>query len=277
MLVNGLEHTCVIHVIYEDQGYELVSDSDRIKSILKIKMGRENQMMTSQRKYPQRVFAEMTRFSDESGCWYLDENEHCYLVRNKTKIEFGHSDNLIGTVIMTNPGSYGLNKVPGWEEFRLGHGDIQQLAGYGYPDLTMQNIIMVVQEAFNRCGKVMPQGFINILNISNVVCPNGHNAVGYHNELNQLTTKHNIRKHLLESTEVHENLSSLFENSPFVILGFVQKAFEEKAKEIRELSKDYSIKTIMALDQKNWPSHPRRWRIEKELAEKAIAALAAAI
>lgn len=230
-------------------------------------------MMTRQPKYPQRVFAEMTRFSDESGHWYLDENGLCYLVRNETKIEFGHSDNLIGTVIMTNPGSYGLNKVQGWEEFRSGHGEHQQLVGYGSPDLTMQNIIMVVQEAFKRRGKAMPQGFINILNISNAVCPKGQKAEEYHNKLKLLITKHNLDEHLLENAEVKENLKSIFANSPFVILGFVQKAFEERVKQIIESSKDYSTKRVMALDQNNWPSHPRRWRIEKELADKAITAL----
>jgi len=233
--------------------------------------------MAKIRKFPQHVFAEMTRFSDQSGRWYLDEKSDCFLVRNKTRIVFSQSDHLIGTVIMTNPGSYGLNEVEGWEEFRSGKGEIQQLTGYGYPDPTMRNIIKVVQEAFKCCGKLIPEGFIDILNISNAVCPKGQNAVEYHNELNLLLKRHNYNNHLLESREVHENLSVTFDKSPFVILGFVQKSFDHKVNDILKSSIEYSSKIVIAQDRKNWPSHPRRWGIEKDLAEKAISNLAQVI
>lgn len=230
--------------------------------------------MSNNRKYSQLVFAEMTRFNNGSGQWHIGDNGVCYLVRNRTRIEFGNSDNLIGTVIMTNPGSYGLDKVKGWNEFRVGHGDAQKLEGHGFPDLTMQNIIMVVQEAFKRRGKAMPQGSVNILNISNVVCPKGYKAEEYHNMLKQLFEVNELDGCLLESINDQKSLKLIFEDSPFVMLGFVKDVFKEKAEFIKGWSLDnYASRTISALDKNNWPSHPRRWRTEKELAEKAITSL----
>lgn len=233
--------------------------------------------MSKKLMYPQTVLAEMTRFENPAGGWHLDKNGLCYLVRNKTRIEFGHSDQLIGTVIMTNPGSYGLDKVKGWEEFRKGEGEGKQLTGYGKPDPTMQNIIMVVQEAFKRAGKRMPEGYINILNLSSIVCPKGEEAVDYHEKFKVLISGVKYADNLLECTEVKENLKAVFENSPFVILGFLQDAFKNRAIAVKEFSTGYPRKSIMALDKSNWPSHPYRWKIDKELAAKAITGLIEAI
>jgi len=229
--------------------------------------------MSKKLMYPQSVFAEMTRFENPEGGWHLDKNGLCYLVRNKTRIEFGHSDQLIGTVIMTNPGSYGLDKVKGWEEFRKGEGKGKQLTGYGKPDPTMQNIIMVVQETFKRAGKGMPEGYINIFNLSSIVCPKGETTVEYHKKLKELISGDKSAENLLECTEVKENLKPILENSPFVILGFLQDAFKNKAIAVKEFSMLYPRKSIMALDKRHWPSHPYRWKIDKELAEKAITSL----
>lgn len=225
--------------------------------------------------FPQTVFAEMTRFADHAGNWYMNDKKDCYMVRNKTKIEFGKADNLIGIVIMTNPGSYGLDRIVGWKDFKRGNGKTEILKGEGFPDPTMQNVISVILSAYERKQISMPNGFIDVLNISSVVCANGENVLDYHEVVKKLIRKHNLDPSCLEDIRVHgrSKLSNIFEESPFVILGFVQKVFDEKVKEIMKLSSDFPNKAVVAKDKNNWPTHPYRWRADKWLKEEAISEL----
>lgn len=58
--------------------------------------------------------------------------------------------------------------------------------------------------------------------------------------------------------------------SQFVIMGFVDKVFSKNVSDIIKWSEAVSGRLIVATDQKNRYSHPRRWRTEKHLKELAI-------
>lgn len=221
------------------------------------------------RKYPQIVFSQMNRFSNSNGGYYLDENNTCFLVRNKTKIYFGECKNILGTVIMTNPGSYGLGKIDGWEKFKRGEGEGSALLGSGYADLTMQNIILVVNEAFEEAGK-KPDGYLAVYNISSVVCPKGKKADSYHAVLSDIVDKNRLGRELLVDPVVkdQEKFMQVFEESPFVMMGFVKGAFNSKVYDLLRWAEKFQNK-IISYDESGWPSHPRRWRTEVDLRIKA--------
>lgn len=226
-------------------------------------------MMKRKLKYPQLVFAKMHRYIDNKG--------YCYLVRNKTKIEFGEkSDNLMGSVIMTNPGSYGLDKLEGWMNFMEGKGDAETLEGYGKPDLTMQNLICVIKEGYKKAGKDIPNGYVNIYNLSSVVCPPKDEMLRCHISVAKIIEQNGYDMNLLEHPIVHneEKFNNMIQSSPYVIMGFVRNIFNEKVDNLIKWSSKYTSKTIYSLDKQNWQSHPRRWRTEKYLKEKAIEQLA---
>jgi hypothetical protein len=61
-------------------------------------------MSNTKLKYPQKVHAKINRIYDE-------KNKEYYLMRNDTKIIFGNGGGLLGSVIMTNQGSFVLSIV----------------------------------------------------------------------------------------------------------------------------------------------------------------------
>jgi hypothetical protein len=223
------------------------------------------------RKFNQEVSSEMHRFRNENGMWDLDKGKKCFLVRNKTQIHFGNSDNLICTVIMTNPGSYGLDKLKGWNEFESGQGNPYILDGSGYPDPTMRNIIWALLNA-NRDNLISLEGFIDIYNISSVVCPDKYKAETYHQRVLELIRINNLSIELLLHPVTHNRVEfdCVFKRSPFVIMGFVQEVFVEQVYSLLDWSKNFASKVVISPDKNNWPSHPFRWVLDSELGEKAI-------
>lgn len=226
-------------------------------------------MKKQNRKYPQLVFSQMHRFKNDCGGYYLDYAKECFLVRNNTQILFGEARNIIGSVIMTNPGSYGLDEIDGWKAFKMGAGIEPALAGYGYADLTMQNIIQVINEAFDEVGK-MPNGYVNIYNISSAVCPKGKKVDKYHAMISEIISHHGFEENLLEDPVVRnrEAFLQMCDKSPFVIMGFLKEAFNDSAQTLLQWAEKYQNK-IVSPDKSGWPSHPRRWRTEKYLSGQA--------
>lgn len=227
--------------------------------------------MVKPNKYPQEVSAEMQRFRDSNGKFYLDRNGKCYMTRNKTKIKLGDSDKLIGSIIMTNPGSYGLNKIDGWNGFVEGKGSEEKIEGIGSPDLTMQNILGVIEETFNKANKPLPDGYLDVFNISSVVCPKGGKAVEYHSKMGSIIRSQGLSREILTNPIViNENeFNNICARSQFVIIGFVKGIFETYVGDIVNWSKKYPDKIIYSLDDSGWYSHPRRWRTEKYLHKQA--------
>ncbi len=194
------------------------------------------------RKYSQQVFSEMQRFRNSSGNWCIDKNDKCYLVRNKTKIHFGRAQNLICTVIMTNPGSYGLDMVRGWDDFQYGKGDSHLLQGIGFPDPTMRNIIWAIQSAYDLAQKELPTGYLDVFNLSSVVCPKGENASNYHEYVSQVLSANNISEDILVGTNIstEDGIRSVFEKSPFIITGFLRDTFKDKVHNLLSTSNKYN-------------------------------------
>ncbi|TWH52014.1 hypothetical protein [Sporomusa sp. KB1] len=224
------------------------------------------------RKYPQRILSSMTRFKDAIGRFYRDGNKQCYLVRNNTKIYFGEAEKLLGTVIMTNPGSYGLDEIPGWSRFKSGYGEVEAIEGFGYADQTMQNIIWAIKDAFKLMNMCVPSGYIRVHNLSSVVCPNRESAEDYHQYVRQIINRNKADDNLLEefATKNFAEFIKICNNSPFVILGFVKNIFSDKANDLLNWSSSCS-NVLISSDNSGWPSHPRRWRTEIALHNKAIA------
>ncbi|MDD3653128.1 MAG: hypothetical protein PHO01_02900 [Desulfotomaculaceae bacterium] len=230
--------------------------------------------MEKSRKYDQLVYSEMRRFRDPKGNWYKNDDGKCILVRNKTRVEFGKENNLTGTVIMTNPGSFSLGRIPGWKEFEMGIGNSEFLEGYGYPDLTMRNIIFAVQQAYQNRKKIALNGYINIYNISSAVCPKGKAISIYHEKILSIINENKIERFLLEHPIVHnqDEFAKVCKNSPFVLMGFLKDKFKDIAAELLKWASTYD-RLVVSADRDKWPSHPRRWKTEKALGEKAIEVL----
>lgn len=134
------------------------------------------------RKFPERVAARMTRIMNQNDV---------YLIRQHTKIMFGSSSSIIGTVIMTNPGSFEFKKAKGWEEFKSGKGELDVFEAEDYADLTMQNIIGVIREGYKAANLDSPDGIVQIFNISNVVQSKGEKVEDYHEKVSMLIEKSN--------------------------------------------------------------------------------------
>lgn len=226
--------------------------------------------MVKKREYPQLVFSRMTRFKHMDGGYYLNHDMECIMVRNNTRIYFDDSQYLLGAVIMTNPGSYGLDKMAGWEQFKSGKGEETFLDGYGYADPTMQNIIWTIKEAFAAFDKV-PFGYVNIYNISSVVCPNSEKADEYHNMVSGFINDSKKERDLIEDPilTTKKDFFQICEDAPFLMMGFVKGIFESKVRSLLEMAKNTS-NIIVSNDKKGCPSHPRRWRTEPELRKKTI-------
>jgi hypothetical protein len=224
------------------------------------------------RKYTQKVYAVINRIKNNSGGYIKDDNGNCILFRTNTKVYFGDTLNeqLLGVVIMTNPGSYKLSNHKDWDSLQKGLGDFDSIDGFGSPDLSMQNIIEVIQKSYETSKQPIPNGYVRILNLSSIICPDGEKAQAYCDSAIQIL---NLQKSCLtfEEHEISNNISleNYCKDAPFVIIGLLREAFNSKATDIIRWTEHYPNKAF-ALDSKNWYSHPRRWRTDKNLKQQVI-------
>lgn len=214
------------------------------------------------RKYPERVTASMIRV--------IHVNE-VLLIRHSTEIQFGDSKELLGMVVMTNPGSFEFNRNPGWNAFKNGEDSEDEFIATNSPDLTMRNIIKAIRSGYE--GLPEPNGILRVYNLSNVRQPNGGKAEKYHKLAKEVLPTG--RLHLLEDPITHSREAFLDEcnRSSFVIMGFVDKVFDEKMKQVIDWSENIKHQRVCAVDNKGRLSHPRRWITEPYLMNKAIESL----
>ena len=90
---------------------------------------------------------------------------------------------------MTNPGSFSFKESKEWEDFQKGNTAYNVFEAYYKPDLTMQNLIKAIREAFHKLGLDGPDGIVRIFNISSIVESGKENVV-----LNISKSSNNIRK-----------------------------------------------------------------------------------
>lgn len=215
------------------------------------------------RVYPELVKASMTR---------IIHDKEVLLIRHSTEIQFGHSNELLGIVIMTNPGKFEFIKTPGWNAFKLGAGSSDIFEADDYPDLSMQNIIKVIRSSYELAGLSKPNGILRVYNLSNVRQPDGEKAEEYHKRAKQVFPYERLQ--LLEDPITHSREFFMDEcnKSRFVIMGFVDGAFVQKMQQVLIWSEEIKH-LVCAVDDKGRYSHPRRWRTESNLMNKAIESL----
>jgi hypothetical protein len=214
------------------------------------------------RKYPELVTASMIRV--------IHDNE-VLLIRHSTEIQFGDSKELLGMVVMTNPGSFEFNKSPGWKAFKNGENSEDEFKAVNTPDLTMRNIIKAIRSGYE--GFSEPNGILRVYNLSNVRQSKGGKAEEYHDRAKKVLAPE--RLYLLEDSITHSREAFLDEcnRSSFVIMGFVNKVFDEKMKQVMDWSEHIIHQRVCAVDNKGRLSHPRRWLTERYLMNKAIESL----
>ncbi|RBP04954.1 hypothetical protein [Rossellomorea aquimaris] len=216
------------------------------------------------RKYPERIAARMTRIINQ---------DEVLLIRQNTKIKFGSSDAIIGTVFMTNPGSFDFKHTKGWADFKSGKGLLNVLETEDYADLTMQNLIEVIREGYKHANLGSPDGIVQIFNISNVVQSKGEEAEDYHKKVRVIIEKSDVQKLALIQDIVavtEQEFLKACVSSRFVIMGFVNNVFTENVSNLIKWSRALEDRLVVAKDEKSRYSHPRRWRTEKNLKELAI-------
>ncbi|KIL37213.1 hypothetical protein SD71_00275 [Cohnella kolymensis] len=219
------------------------------------------------RVFDQKVTATMHRvFNDEVG--------HLFM-RKDTQVHCGASDWLLGAVIMSNPGSYTPKYTAGdWNSFVRGEGP-ELLHGWGYPDMTMQNVIAVLQAASADSGYVL-EGKIDVYNLSAVVQPNGEDAETYHkhavNSLSQQNCDELLGEPWMHSQDKFEHYIS---NNcyHFVMIGFLDSFLIEKQRQVQQWASSLP-NVFYATDHADRWSHPRRWRTDLLLREQMIDKLA---
>ncbi|WP_204787484.1 hypothetical protein [Paenibacillus oryzisoli] len=202
----------------------------------------------------------------------LIHDSEVLLLRHSTEIQFGDSTDLLGIVVMTNPGKFEFNKTTGWNAFKLGEGSSDTFIANDYPDLSMQNVIRVIRCGYESAGLLKPNGILRVYNLSNVRQPDGEKAEEYHERAKQVLPC--VRHQLLEDPITHSRELFLDEcnKSKFVIMGFVDGVFEEKLQQVLTWSEEIEHR-ICAVDDKGRYSHPRRWRTEPNLMNQAIESL----
>jgi hypothetical protein len=206
------------------------------------------------RVYPEQVTASMIRV--------LHDGE-VLLIRHSTEIHFGKSKELLGIVVMTNPGKFEFHKAPGWNDFKLGKGSSDTFEAADFPDLSMQNVIQVIRNGYEASGKSKPDGILRVYNVSNVRQPDGQRAEMYHNRAKAALPLEKLA--FLEDPVTHskEHFMEECNNSRFVIMGFVDGAFEHEVQQICSWSKEFKH-LVCAIDDKGRLSHPRRWKTEEK-------------
>lgn len=214
--------------------------------------------------YPEPVSARMVRVKDE--------NEYL-LIRQETKIMFGNSNRLIGSVIMTNPGSFEFKKTPGWDGFKKGLSTHDFFEAVDTADLTMQNLIEVIRNSHYSLGQEKPEGIVQIYNVSNVVQSKRKKAEVDHRRIANLINRYGMDLNILVDpvTNNKQRFEEICTESPFIIMGFVDGIFKAQVQKVQKWVIPYGDKLVNAIDNKGRYSHPRRWRTEKELKEQAIA------
>jgi hypothetical protein len=225
------------------------------------------------RKYNQRVHGRMRRFSNGVLDYHKDNEGICYMVRDNTYIQFGEGTQVICSVLMTNPGSYGFIEHPHWSTFESGGGFNElgdTITHWGFPDPTMINLIKSLEIALGNVNNL--NGKVKIFNTSNAVCPKGNKAELYHQNIKAIIEKQNESFiGFLEDENVYsDKILRIFEESPFVIMGFLREKFSSQVDEIMRKSSinNYKDKIVISLEN-NWPSHPINWIRKKNLGEAA--------
>lgn len=220
-------------------------------------------------KYPEKVFARMIR---------IVNGEEIFLFRKDTQIQFGSSSKVLGIAIMTNPGSFSFKNSKEWNDFQKGNTVYSVFEAYDKPDLTMQNLIQVIREAYKRVGLREPNGIVRIYNISSIVESKKENVEHKHQKALQLLDKSSYYEtHLLKEiflTNEYEFVKACNEFN-FVIMGFADKVFASKVSALTTWKESPAIckKVVYARDNNRRLSHPRRWRTEGYLMEIAIEGL----
>lgn len=219
------------------------------------------------RVYPERVSASMER---------VIHDEEVLLIRHSTSIQFGNSEEPLGMVVMTNPGKFEFKKSLGWDDFKSGKGSNDLFEATDYPDLTMQNVIEVIRAGYDECGLAKPKGILRVYNLSNVRQPDGQKAELYHERAKRALSEDKIM--LLEDPVIHNRERSIKEctNAKFIIMGFVNGAFDQQMRQVRAWSEELTG-LVVALDNNGHYSHPRRWRMDLKLKQQAIESMKSAL
>ena len=210
------------------------------------------------RKYGQKVVSDMYRIKD---------NQQIFLLRQSAEFCLGTDPKHRATVFMTNPGSFDLKNEQGWDQFVQGLGTSDTLQGSGYPDLTMQNVIEVINKSYESLNKKQ-SCHVEIINLSTVCNPKGSEVEAYHEKVENLIGKCSLL--YPQSTSDKDAFKKKCDKSDFIILGFVKGVFVPKVEQIRNWANAMcSSKIVVAKDDAGWYSHPRRWRTEKFLHDQA--------
>lgn len=209
------------------------------------------------------VEATMTRLRDIECKLIKDNQGDCYLVRNKTKILFDSSDEKIGSVIMSNPGSFKLD-IGGWDKFKEGADGIDEISGTGALDPTLRNIAKMIQLAFTNVGKV-PKGYIEVYNLSSVVNPDSSLAEEYHDYAMESSSQDLLNKIIDPVVTDHKKITHACQDPQFIIIGFVQAFLTAEAQQIQNWCiNHFNGRTIyISQETKNWPCHPLIWYMRK--------------
>lgn len=188
-----------------------------------------------------------------------------FLIRKSAKICFDSSNTPIGCYIGTSPGAFKASRE--WNQFINNKSQISQYKGIGTPDLTMQNIIKVIKDAYKDFN-LAPTGYLDIINISSLVEPKSELVEKRHaNLFEHLIRKNNDLIQELVQTKLlsnEQNFISSISSYPFVIMGFAAKPFKKQVS-VLQCWKNGLQNVVIAYDNKKRISHPRRWRTEPEL------------
>ncbi len=208
-------------------------------------------------KYQQAIYAEITRVYDKKLKAY-------HLLRNDTKIIFGNGSKLLGTVIMSNPGSFDFKYDPNWTEFINGEGsDNTFKSKLGRPDSTMINIIKAIETAYSEKGSAVPNGYVRIYNISSVRCAQGKKALAAHNRVKEILSENRDDISILQDSMIYDEASfkNICKESGFVIMGFIKEFLTNEAEMlIQNIDKYNKCKKIAAYSGDNSILyHPACW------------------
>ena len=208
-------------------------------------------------KYKQPVYAEITRIYDDKLKVYR-------LLRNDTKIIFGNGNKMLGTVIMSNPGSFNFKYDPNWEEFINGGGTNDVFKSeMGTPDPTMINIIKAIETAYVEKGSTIPDGYVRIYNLSSVRCSDGKRALEEHNRVKDILSESKNDISILQDPIIYNKafFKDLCQKSDFVIMGFIKGFLINEAEIlIQNIERYNKNKKISAYSGTNKiPYHPIVW------------------
>jgi hypothetical protein len=213
--------------------------------------------------YPEKVTATIRRIKHVNGM---------ELVRTNTRIHFDDEDTVLGTVFMTNPGSYKMTKHKDWNLFIKGGGDIDFITGEDSPDTTMRSLIGVVRTAHEIVGISKPSGYLSIYNISSLIEPDGNKIKNYHNEVVNILKANDLIPSILHEREVSEkdHFHNQCNSSSFIIMGFLKNAFKEDVQKLRGWGEEHKQKLVFAADKEGDYTHPFSWLPKPPLKQQAI-------